>query len=107
MLRLRWPNGPRGIWPLLLPSQVESLPPTQMPSPPVPPKIALDDDELDRIFEDFVDPDRIARMEGPRVADNFMVKLRGQDANVDKKGDRYDVARAQPQGKHIEEWTAA
>ena len=72
-----------------------------------PPKIVLDDDALDRIFEDFVDPDRIARMEGPRVAENFMVKLRGQDANVDKKGDRYDVARAQPQGKHMEVWTAA
>ena len=37
----------------------------------------LDDDILDRIFSDFVDPDRIARMEGIRVAAHFVVKMRG------------------------------
>ena len=71
------------------------------------PEVPLDDDILERIFSDFVDPDRIARMEGPRVAEHFVVKMRGQDSNVEKKGDRYDVARAQPQGNDVMAWTGA
>ena len=70
-----------------------------------PTAMELDDETLDRIFTEFTDPERVARMEGHRVAIHFHVKMRGQDANVLTKGDKYDVARAQPQGKEIVQWT--
>ena len=60
---------------------------------------------LDQVFGDFDYDERLARMEGPRVSDHFVVKMRGCDKTEAVTGDRFDQARAMGSSDEIRKWT--
>ena len=61
---------------------------------------------LAKVFEELDSSERLAQVTGKRVADRFIVKVRGCDANIASSGDRYDFARASFVGGEVERWCA-
>ena len=67
---------------------------------------ALTEEVLERTFKDLMDSDRCDRIAGPRVAEHFVVKVRGCERNKEVAGDRLDYARGSFVGATVEAWRA-
>ena len=50
-------------------------------------------------FNDLIDDERLAAMRGPAVATDFVVMVRGCEANVEAAGEFYDYVRAKAAGR--------